>query len=257
MEQQQRPILQSAASWDELDFTSKKRSTRKHAHFATTNNSTNDSACKKQRGTPLRKSIFTPIKQQQRVNDEDTTTMIQKPKANKRSIGTCTTACSTLALDESTDHSVDSGTANFRFTSFPASLPRIHHYQYHNSNNNVSGLHGSYHQDDPELYYSGDDEDHHTADDSTVTSSILGTPVARLNFASAIMPSASAPRCTYIDAMHGSIISTHTFHLEQWNCRNRLFTIHLRVSHLPYRPLPRTTFPPVITKKSSRNRRPP
>jgi hypothetical protein len=285
-------LLRSAASWDELDFTSQKRSTRKHAHFASSsshhNNDDHDydhgnghhddptaitttqhSSCKKQRGTPIRKSIFTPIKREDSVkpeedddDDERKDDMLdqqdhlqpweisavtsaaagggllprtavknkQKNKPNKRSFGTVTTATTSTSTthfgDESTDHSVDSTgtTANFRFTSFPASLPRIHqqqhpqpsHHHHHTSAvvpTNISNLHGSYHMmedvcdmnntnnnnnnmNNHDYYcYSGDD--HTAADDSTVASSMYGTPVARLTFASAMeRTGTTAPCCT-------------------------------------------------------------
>jgi hypothetical protein len=310
-------LLRSAASWDELDASSSKKrsSTRKHAHFASHHHNRNgddlhedsedndptsslsaarqhSSSCKKPRGTPIRKSIFTPIKKREATaavkaqgddNDDEqedddnllldndpqhdhhlpweisaaTTTPAcvlpakttgNKPnnkKLNKRSFGTVTTTAtsSTSATthfgDESTDHSVDSTgtTSNFRFTSFPASLPRIHQppyhqqhqHHYHNHHHpasaaatvlvptNISNLHGSYtmmesdcvvdhhninHQhntnnNDYHAYcYSGDD--HTAADDSsTVASSMYGTPVARLTFASAIeRAGAPAPCCT-------------------------------------------------------------
>lgn len=62
---------------------------------------------------------------------EPATVTKRKPK---RSLGTCTTAASSTQLEEettmdnSTDNSVDTQdtVTNFRFTSFPASLPRIH-----------------------------------------------------------------------------------------------------------------------------------
>lgn len=110
----------------------------------------------------------------------------KKLRPEKKSFGTCTT------LDESTDETVDSGTSKFRFQHFPASLPRIH----------STTLNGILHDECYHYDYSGDEEDHHTADDSTVASSIMGTPVARLNFASAMNNAPSGPSGTHIYDEH-------------------------------------------------------
>jgi hypothetical protein len=141
---------------------------------------------------------------------------VAKKRKPKRSLGTCTTAASTTTtldeettMDHSTDRSVDTHDTNFRFTAFPASLPRIHSvhpsipgHTVHTIRKRMSfgsattaaagvasfmpaapGPNDSQNTSVSSLYqdfYSDDERDND--DESTVQSSILGTPRARLNF---------------------------------------------------------------------------
>jgi serine/threonine protein kinase len=146
-------------------------------------------------------------------------------RKSKHSFGTCTTATSTIhGSDDHSMHSVDSSstqgggdaltTKNFRFTSFPASLPRIHappkttsaktstsiapvstnkflakpHVGYHSSNNNDShntSLSSWNHTADYIGY--SDDEDQDVSPLQSASFYQLSTPRARLNFNDATM----------------------------------------------------------------------
>jgi len=121
------------------------------------------------------------------------TSTTRKPK---RSMVSCTTAASSATLFETTIDSNDSvdtqdTSTNFRFTSFPASLPRIppagrHQNQQQQSNYNhgkrLAGVDDSHNTSLSSLHSEEDDEDD---DDST----LAGTPVVRtrLDFNEALL----------------------------------------------------------------------
>lgn len=145
-------------------------------------------------------------------------------RRKKKSIGTVTTAASSHALDATTEteDSMDTNDANFRFTSFPASLPRVNPLRTPAFGANSAG-HGTVRKrmhfsdalseaanrsrddathntsvsslpiDDGNMYAESDEERHDEAPRSP-----MGTPVARtrLDFNSVVSPTAGTRRGT-------------------------------------------------------------
>jgi serine/threonine protein kinase len=120
--------LTSAASWDELSTAASKKRSCRVSHDALPSNS-------KLPATPA--SVARRRHLSSSSEEPHVATSSKGRRQSKRSFGTCTTATSTvLGADDHSMHSmhtVDSSAStqgggdakNFRFTSFPASLPRI------------------------------------------------------------------------------------------------------------------------------------
>jgi len=85
------------------------------------------------------------------------------------------------AAAASLNDSIDSAT-NFRFTSFPQSLPRIHHQRYHPSSSNNNNNDASHNTSLSS--YETDHEEEEEEDEDDCSSTLADTPVARtrLNF---------------------------------------------------------------------------
>ena len=172
-------------------------------------------------GTGDRFTIARPMPNILLEDDADTTPHGMPARRNKKSIGTVTTAASSHALETTTEteDSMDTNDAPFRFTSFPASLPRVNPLRtpavaapatirkrmnftdaqsepVNRSRDDAthSSSVSSLPVDEGNMMYAESDEEQAERDETP--RSPMGTPVARtrLDFNSAISPTAGTLR---------------------------------------------------------------